>query len=1235
MKYTKSVANETSVAFGMAKSTLDCSATEAFVYQFAVCGREKMRINMERGCEALFVFKEHTAHDFEWALVVKMPFPLTNREFLGRFLCFEELTGDLVLVFEALPDSTKVNYGSNLKVVRAKTTGVWRFKPINNDTQCEVTLVTHVDAGGFVPERAMVARLPQTLSGVADMRELFQRDDAIDSAKRSELAAIIRANNETYTGVENGVVDRVRDQLGGVPHSSFENFESPDHLVHMKGFHAGKNGTPRASTVLDEEICLCAAKAFITTARSKVQEFFANGGLERNVQTHSDHSFTGQQVRIFKIPTFSPREFVARVVWRWESGNVLLVVTESCLAERYPTRPGIVRASVTTLEKFERLDPVGEIPQTRVTWTQQPDMGGLIPSQAVRGAAVGQMMYVSKMRKFFDKSPAIDAASSMRLVTMIQNHDAPYTEKEEEILRTGVSHISMFEAQKGAELKMLSPSTMAKIAYEKGSSFAFGYATTTVRASPEEVLADQWDLLKRAGRAADDLEKCVDEEPSGHNKLIYIRKKTPDAIDNRDFLGRAVWRATASGFVNVTNAEESVRRPHLKGVVRGKYPSILKVTATGNGKTKLEYVIQPDFGGSMPAWAMKFYMSSNLSEVTKIQEAMQARRGLEDWDEEDAKATAEIMVTKTDAEKHHGRGETKVEARLRAIMETHEGLRELGEKHEWFGVLLMKVVANKLRPAGDSKAKLCNMSAKHANVIGGALASCIAANLTAHAAVDEWILRYPAMGELERKYVWFRPMMDTIAQRLLESVSWGLKMRLYTGAGLSTLDLLSDLNMIYSYASTPGQEGAALSLAIMVGLCLLGQLLMVLVQTHKAPKRVMIREMLVVLTGIAPGIHAMRVANGGGRDEHAKLDHDLVLTCTRGLEMALESIPGSLLQVHALLKSDDRGNKAALGSIVVSALTTGFSAATISFDFDVDPRGRRYEPSFYGYIPDDASSRTLIFGCMIINGALLLLVRSVSMALLAMVGGPWVLVYLVSDMAMYFMYKILRCDLWHWIPLEGTASVVESVLERLIVKVLVDFTGVIQFRGAAEMGGSYFAFNMIMALAASFVSTHVYYAGLEEDEEGVMKEGYAWMMVGGLSAGGICFGTAFLLLMKPGYKGTFFSTQTGYQYVQSKFLREGDENKKEVFEYNKKQWLRIRGDVKVWIVENWERWEEEKPEWFCDAWKAKVDDDMIPADSLRKMKTGQERRRSSLGDILGLGGGLTSVAPVAGGENSA
>jgi hypothetical protein len=131
--------------------------------------------------------------------------------------------------------------------------------------------------------------------------------------------------------------------------------------------------------------------------------------------------------------------------------------------------------------------------------------------------------------------------------------------------------------------------------------------------------------------------------------------------------------------------------------------------------------------------------------------------------------------------------------------------------------------------------------------------------------------------------------------------------------------------------------------------------------------------------------------------------------------------------------------------------------------FDVSPQRRRDEPDFYGYIPDSAGKRTLIFGCMIVNGALLLLVRSVSIALLAIVGGRWVLLYLMSDLGLYFSYKILRRDLWHWVPLEGAASVVESVLERLIAKVLVDFTGVVQFRGAGEMGGIYFTLNTVRA----------------------------------------------------------------------------------------------------------------------------------------------------------------------------
>jgi hypothetical protein len=100
---------------------------------------------------------------------------------------------------------------------------------------------------------------------------------------------------------------------------------------------------------------------------------------------------------------------------------------------------------------------------------------------------------------------------------------------------------------------------------------------------------------------------------------------------------------------------------------------------------------------------------------------------------------------------------------------------------------------------------------------------------------------------------------------------------------------------------------------------------------------------------------------------------------------------------------------------------------------------------------------------MIVNGALLLLLRSVSTALLAMARAEYVVYFYMSDMSMYFLYRILRRDLYHWVPLKGAASLAESAAERFIAKVLVDFTGVVHVRGAAEMGGCYFSFNTVRA----------------------------------------------------------------------------------------------------------------------------------------------------------------------------
>jgi hypothetical protein len=98
--------------------------------------------------------------------------------------------------------------------------------------------------------------------------------------------------------------------------------------------------------------------------------------------------------------------------------------------------------------------------------------------------------------------------------------------------------------------------------------------------------------------------------------------------------------------------------------------------------------------------------------------------------------------------------------------------------------------------------------------------------------------------------------------------------------------------MIYTYATT-GQQGTALSLAIMVGLCLVLQLFVVLGQTRKGPRRVMLKEILIVLSGTKPGIDAKRVADGNEQAEHAAAPPEMELTGTRSCELVCESIPGT------------------------------------------------------------------------------------------------------------------------------------------------------------------------------------------------------------------------------------------------------------------------------------------------------------------------------------------------------
>ena len=173
-------------------------------------------------------------------------------------------------------------------------------------------------------------------------------------------------------------------------------------------------------------------------------------------------------------------------------------------------------------------------------------------------------------------------------------------------------------------------------------------------------------------------------------------------------------------------------------------------------------------------------------------------------------------------------------------------------------------------------------------------------------------------------------MLSVVAKRLLGEVSWGLKMRVSMGAGLSILDLATDIFVIWRYMGEEETKGYGWNLLGMVVGSIVLQLIVVFGQNRKKPL-VMAKEMLIVLTGMKLAVDCKRVVIGQEMEEHHVFDAKTELVCTMGIEMIAESIPGCLLQLYVLLKVGNV-SRATVGSVLVSAMTTGFSSASISFE---------------------------------------------------------------------------------------------------------------------------------------------------------------------------------------------------------------------------------------------------------------------------------------------------------------
>ena len=151
-------------------------------------------------------------------------------------------------------------------------------------------------------------------------------------------------------------------------------------------------------------------------------------------------------------------------------------------------------------------------------------------------------------------------------------------------------------------------------------------------------------------------------------------------------------------------------------------------------------------------------------------------------------------------------------------------------------------------------------------MIGEGLTTTLATATTPAAAVDEWAaLQHPFVQELE-KWPWFTEMMHAIAQRSLESVGWGLILRVSLSAALSYIDIITDI-YANSVMHRQGKSEYANGTAVLIGVSLFTQCFSTFVQNHRKPKAMLV-EVVYTLIFMKPALDAYRVGIANPRREH-------------------------------------------------------------------------------------------------------------------------------------------------------------------------------------------------------------------------------------------------------------------------------------------------------------------------------------------------------------------------------
>jgi len=154
--------------------------------------------------------------------------------------------------------------------------------------------------------------------------------------------------------------------------------------------------------------------------------------------------------------------------------------------------------------------------------------------------------------------------------------------------------------------------------------------------------------------------------------------------------------------------------------------------------------------------------------------------------------------------------------------------------------------------------------------------------------------------------------------------------------------------------------------------------------------------------------------------------------------------------------------------------------------------------------------------------------------------------------------------------------------------------------------------NLFAGQVFSFMYVHLHF--FYDDGSSNLNEEFVWKVVFLLLLASLLSFGGFLSCMEKRYLKTFFSVETGSQFVCNLFHNaKKDEEKFDVFGNHSSFFMSIGSEIKEWLKDNWGKWMEEKPEWFNERAIDMIPTVLLPEIYLCTLEGGgAKRRRSSI-----------------------